>query len=184
MIPKIFVNKTANIYAKNRFLSFVIVVLVIGYCWNSILIMRALRYEKTILIPPHMTGTVEFVQGKPTDNYINELTRRITLLAANYSPATVRKQFDELLVYYAPESFPEAKKQFYSLAGRIEDSQVSSVFYINRYEFKKDSDEIIVYGDNRVFTGSTFVETKSLVYNIKYRVLDGKFEILSFTEKQ
>ena len=146
--------------------------------------MRALRYEKTILIPPQMTGTIEFVQGKPTENYINELTRRVTLLAANYSPATVRKQFDELLVYYAPESFPDAKKQLYSLAGRIEDSQVSSVFYIDRYEYKKDSDTITIFGTNRVFTGSTFVENKSLEYILKYRVLDGKFEILSFSEKQ
>ena len=77
---------------------------------------------------PHMNGTVEFAQGGPSDDYLREIGQRIVSLATTYSPHTARRQFNELLVYYAPEAYAEASARWYSLAGRIEESQVSSVF--------------------------------------------------------
>ena len=181
MNNEIFVSKYAKLFAENRLLKFVIVVLAIAYLYNSTMINRALKYEKTILVPPHMTGTVEFVQGKPTEIYVQDIGRRIVMLAANYSPATARKQFDELLYYYAPESYPDASNSLYSLAGRVEDAQVSSVFFPETFKLKND--HIDVFGNLKQYTGNTFVENKSATYRIAYRIKDGRFEIISLTEK-
>ena len=128
MKTNIFVQKTSNLFVENRLLKFVIVVLSLAVIFNSFMVYRAVKYQRVVLIPPKMTGTVEFVQGKPTDTYLQDMTRRITNLAATYSPPTAREQFEELLFYYAPESYPQASKAWYSLASRVEESQVCSVF--------------------------------------------------------
>ena len=177
----VFVSKSANLFAQNRLLKFIIIVLTIGFLFNSLMVNRALKYQKIVLIPPHMTGTVEFVQGKPTESYINDVCRRVVMLAANYSPATARKQFDELLVYYAPESYPDASKSFYSLAGRVEDAQVSSVFFPETFKIKDNRIEI--FGNIKQFTGNTFIENRSATYTLEYRIINGKFEIMSLIEK-
>ena len=178
----VFVSKAANLFAQNRLMKFVIILLTCGYLFNSLLVNRALKYQKIVLIPPHMTGTVEFVQGKPTETYINDICRRIIMLATNYSPATARKQFDELLVYYAPESYPDASKSLYSLAGRVEDAQVSSVFFPE--SFKPKDDHIEIFGNVRQFTGNTGIENRSATYKLHYKIIDGKCEIISLVEHQ
>ncbi len=176
-----FVSKAANLFAQNRLLKFIILCLAVGYVFNSLLVNRALKYQKIVLVPPHMTGTIEFVQGKPTETYIHDIGRRVVMLAANYSPATARKQFDELLVYYAPESYPDASRSLYSLAGRVEDAQVSSVFFPE--SFKQKENHIDIFGNIKQFTGNTFIENRSATYRLEYKIIDGKFEVVSLLEQ-
>ena len=132
MKANIFVQKTSNLFVENRLLKFSIVVLSLAVIFNSAMVYRSVRYQKVVLIPPKMTGTVEFVQGKPTETYIKDVTRHIANLAGTYSPATARYQFEELLSWFAPESYPQASQAWYSLASRVEESQVSSVFYLEK----------------------------------------------------
>jgi conjugal transfer pilus assembly protein TraE len=176
-----FVSKAANLFAQNRLLKFIILCLTVGYVFNSLLVNRALKYQKIVLVPPHMTGTIEFVQGKPTETYIHDIGRRVVMLAANYSPATARKQFDELLFYYAPESYPDASRSLYSLAGRVEDAQVSSVFFPESFKLKENHIEI--FGNIKQFTGNTFIENRSATYRLEYKIIDGKFEVVSLLEQ-
>ncbi|MFP7756249.1 type IV conjugative transfer system protein TraE [Thermodesulfobacteriota bacterium B35] len=182
MKTDIFLQKSSNLWAENRLLRFVIIILTLTVVINSFMVYRAVRYERVILIPPRMTGTVEFVQGRPTDRYVKDLCRRIVNLAATYSPATARAQFDELLFYYAPESYPAASKEWYSLAGRIEDSGVSSVFYLEKIKIDKDTME--VFGSQRQFAaGDTPLENGSKTYLVKYRIQDGRLYVLSIKEQ-
>ena len=108
MKAEIFLQKTSNLFAQNRLLKFTITILAFTVIFNSAMVYRAVKYQRVVLIPPTMTGTVEFVQGKPSDAYIRDISRRIVNLAATYSPPTARSQFEELLVYFAPEAYPQA----------------------------------------------------------------------------
>ncbi|MCL2791236.1 MAG: type IV conjugative transfer system protein TraE [Desulfobulbus sp.] len=177
-----FLQQSSNLFAQNRLLRFVVVVLSACLVFTSIMTYRAVRYQKVILIPPQMTGTVEFVQGKPTEAYIQDISRRIVSLATTYSPGTARKQFNELLVYYAPESYPEASILWYSLAGRIEESQVNSVFYPQTLTMKDN--RIEVFGDLKQYTGNTRLENTTRTYFLDYQVRDGRFSLLAFREKE
>lgn len=177
-----FLQQSSNLFAHNRLLRFVVIVLSACLAFTSFMTYRAVRYQKVILIPPQMTGTVEFVQGKPTEAYIQDVSRRIVSLATTYSPGTARKQFSELLAYYAPESYPEASALWYSLAGRIEESQVSSVFYPQNLTVK--GNRIEVFGDLKQYTGNTRLENTTRTYFLDYQVRDGRFSLLSFKEKE
>jgi conjugal transfer pilus assembly protein TraE len=128
----IFVQKTSNLFVENRLLKFAVGAMAVAVCFNSLMVYRAVKYQRVVLIPPAMTGTIEFVQGKPTEAYIKDMSRKIVNLAATYSPPTARGQFDDLLSLYTSEAYPEASKSWYSLAGRIEESQVSSTFYLEK----------------------------------------------------
>lgn len=183
MKTNIFIQKTGNLFAENRLLKFSIVVLALAVVFNSFMVYRAVKYQRVVLIPPKMTGTVEFVQGKPTDQYIKDICRRIINLAATYSPPTARAQFEELLSYYAPESYPNASERWYSLAGRVEDSLVSSVFYMERITLKNDSMEL--FGNLQQYaSGNTQLVNSSKTYLINYRLQDGRLYVVSIKEKE
>ena len=177
-----YVQHSSNLFAHNRLLRFVIMVLSACLVFTAFMTYRAVRYQRVILIPPQMTGTVEFVQGKPTDTYIQDIGRRIITLATTYSPHTARKQFNELLVYYAPESYSEASTLWYSLAGRIEESQVSSVFYPQSLSMKDN--RIEVFGDLKQYTGNTRLENTTRTYFLDFQIRDGRFSLLAFKEKE
>ncbi len=181
MRSKIFVQQASNFFFENRVLKFVIVVLALMVSFNSLMVYRAVKYQRVVLIPPELTGTIEFVQGKPTDSYIRDMSRRIVTLATTYSPPTARAQFEELLIYFAPESYPEASKLWYSLASRVEESQVSSVFYLEKIKLVENSVEI--FGNLKQFAGDTPLENTSKTYLIDYRLQDGRFYVVSLKEK-
>ena len=182
MKTTIFLQKASNLYAENRLLKFVTACLSMAVIVNSFMVYRAVKYQRVVLIPPKMTGTVEFVRGKPTDNYIRDMSRRIVNLAATYSPPTARAQFEELLAYYAPESYPQASNSWYSLAGRIEEAKVSTVFYLEKIQLKKNS-TIEVFGKTMQFATNVPIENKSTTYLINYRIDDGRFYVVSLKEK-
>ena len=181
MKTKVFVQQASNLFVENRLLKFVIVILCLAVSFNSLMVYRAVKYQRVVLIPPKMTGTVEFIRGQPTDNYMRDISRRIVTLATTYSPPTARAQFEELLFYFAPESYPEASKLWYSLAGRVEESQVSSVFYLEKIKLAENAIEI--FGNLKQFAGDTPLENTSKTYLIDYRLQDGRFYVVSLKEK-
>lgn len=180
MKAELFVQKASNLFMENRLIKFVIVILALAVAFNSLMVFRAVKYQRVVLIPPKMTGTVEFVQGKPSDDYIRDISRKIVSLATTYSPPTARAQFEELLPYYAPESYPEASRAWYSLASRVEESQVSSVFYLEKIKLNESSIEI--FGNLKQYAGNTPIENTGRTYLIDYRVQDGRFFLVSFQE--
>ena len=182
MRTSVYLQKAGNLFLENRLLKFMIVILAVAVVVNSVLVFRAVKYQRLILIPPTLTGTIEFVQGRPTDRYIRDLVRRIVNLSASYSPATAREQFDELLAFYAPESYPAASTNWYRLASQIEEAHVSSAFYLERITVTGD-DTIEVSGTSHQFTSDTPIETGSDTFLIKYRIQDGRFYLLSLARK-
>lgn len=184
MRMNIFLQKTSNLFTENRLLKFVIVVLGIAVVINSMLVNRAIRYQRVILIPPKLTGNIEFVEGKPSDRYIRDLARRMVSLAATYSPATARNQFDEFLAFYAPEAYPEAAQAWYALAGRVEESQVSTVFYLRNLVLDSKDRRLEFSGDQRQFAEDRLIESGRKTYEARYRIEDGRFYLTAFAEKR
>ncbi|SHO52057.1 TraE/TraK family type IV conjugative transfer system protein [Desulfopila aestuarii] len=176
-----YLQKSSALFDENRLLKFVFVVMSGALCFNSLMTYRAVTYQRTILIPPKMTGEVEFVQGKPTEKYIRDISRTIANLVGTYSPSTARENFEALLYYYAPESFPEASKNWYSLASRAEEGLVSSTFYLQNLHFDEKTIELL--GQLVQYTGNTPLENTTRSYLVDYRIEDGRFYLLAVKEK-
>ncbi len=179
----IFLQKSSNLFAENRLLKLAVVFLCIALAINSFFVYRAVKYQRVILIPPKMTGTVEFVQGKPSDQYVKDLARRMVNLALTYSPANARAQFSELLAMFAPDVYPQASRTWYSLASRIEETLVSSVFYLEKISLDNANKRLEITGMKKQFAEDRAVDEANKTYVIKYRVDAGQFFILSLMEK-
>jgi len=81
-----------------------------------------------------------------------------------------------------PESYPNASETWYSLASRVEESLVCSVFYVERITFNNKTIEI--FGNMRQYAGDTSVlDSISRTYLVDYRINDGRFYIVSIREK-
>ncbi|WP_319548531.1 TraE/TraK family type IV conjugative transfer system protein [Desulfogranum marinum] len=176
-----YLQKSSALFDENKLLKFCFVCLTIAFCYNSLQVHRAVNYQRTILIPPKLTGQIEFIQGKPNEKYIRDISRTIANLAATWSPATVRENFEELLYYFAPESFPQASERWYSLASRAEEGLVSSTFYLEKINF--DNSEIELFGQLVQYTGNTPLENTTRIYLVQYRIDQGRFYVLSIQEK-
>jgi conjugal transfer pilus assembly protein TraE len=177
----IYASKMNNLFSENRLLKFFITMLSVAVIFNSFQVYRAVKYQRVVIIPPKYEENIEFINGKPTSEYINAMARRIAGLAMTYTPATARRQFDELIAYYAPEAFPEGSKAWYSLAGNIEDARTSSVFFIDGITAKGDAVEI--FGTLKQFTGDTQFLGETRTYRLEYRFANGRFQILSYRQK-
>ena len=176
-----YLQKSSALFDENRLLKFCLVCLTIAFCYNSLQVHRAVNYQRTILIPPKLSSEIEFIQGKPNEKYIQDISRTIANLAGTWSPATARENFEELLFYFAPESFPQASERWYSLAGRAEEGLVSSSFYLEKISF--DDSVIELFGQLVQYTGNTPLENTTRTYLVKYRIDQGRFYVLSIQEK-
>lgn len=176
-----YLQKSSVLFDENKLLKFCFVCLTIAFFYNSLQVHRAVQYQRTILIPPKMSGAIEFVEGKPNDKYIRDMSRTIANLAGTWSPATVRENFEELLYYFAPESYPQASERWYSLASRAEEGLVTSAFYLERISL--DDNVIELFGQLVQYTGNTPLENEARTYLVEYRIDQGRFYVLSVQEK-
>ena len=177
----LFTSRMSNLFLENRLLKFVVVVMAAAVIFNSFVVYRAVKYQRVVIVPPKLTENIEFVHGKPNATYVKDVVRNITSLGTTYTPAIARRQFEELLTYYAPEAYPEGSKAWYTLAGMVEDARTSSIFFIQDINLKNDTAEIL--GTLKQFTGDTPFVGETRTYIIQYRFVDGRFQILSFRQK-
>lgn len=180
----IFMQKTSNLYAENRLMKFVIAVIGLAVLVNTYMSYRAFNSQRTILVPPVMNSKVEISGDKASDEYIKQFTRYVSNLALSYNPVAARAQFAELLTMYAPEAYPAAQKAFYNLADTIEMTKVSNSFTIQRMTVEGSKHQIEMQGTNIQFAQDKKVEESTKTYIIEYRIANGRFEILSFKEKE
>ena len=180
----IFLNRKAQHKAENRLLKFFIIVIGAVTLINTVVMMKALNYQKVVILPPNLeTKTV--ISGDSLDEiYVSTFARYISSLAFSYTPATARKQFDELLILYGPEGFPAGKTTFYNLADKVWQTQVTQMYYIARIKVNTQKKRIELEGTRRQYIDDRKVEDGNKNYFIEYAVDNGKFRVVSITEAE
>lgn len=182
MRTRLYLQKAGNLFVENRLLKFSMVVLALAVACNSLFVYQAVNYQRVILIPPKLTSSIEYSRGRPSDLYIRDMARHIISLSTTYSPATARAQFDELLELYAPEAYPASSESWYSLASQIEETRVSSVFYLERITLTTE-ENIELHGTTQQFANDMEIQKSPRCYRIRYRLDNGRFYLLQLEEK-
>jgi conjugal transfer pilus assembly protein TraE len=177
-------QRHSNIKGENRLLKYAGAFIGIGFIANTIVTIYALEHQTTILVPPVINTKLEIVGNSASDEYIRVFGRYSMWLALNYSPATARSQFSELLTLFAPEKYAEVRKAFYVLADTVEMGHVSSVFHITRIKVDRVRNEMEVDGVRRQYANDQLIEEKERSYMIEYRVTDGRFLIGKLYEQE
>ena len=177
-----YLQNSSNKVAENRILKFAVLIIGGVVLFNTVLLSRAMNTARTIIIPPALNTRLEVTQESASEESLRAYARYVMGLAASYTQATARGQFEELLGLYAPESYPEAKKNFYELADRIETAHITSAFYIQQIFIAASSIE--GRGVRKQFVEVTRVDEVVKSYLLHYRIIDGRFTLLNISEKQ
>jgi type IV conjugative transfer system protein TraE len=182
---KLYISQMANIKAQNKLLKFCFILIAGTQLWNSHKIDEAMHYQRTVLIPVGLDSRVTMTADHVSDNYVRTFAREVTNLAFNYNPVAARRQFGELLQYFTPEAFPQAKSAFDSLADTIERAKVSSSFVVAKdIEVDQEKKTITVNGTQRQWVESQFIDTADKTYILNYLMADGHFQLTSIEEKK
>ena len=180
---KLFTSKTANIFAENRMLKFTVLVLLAAVLILSVCVVTAMNRERVILVPPVINSKVMITGDHASDDYLREFTRYVISLALTYNPASARNQFSELLAIYDPAGFPNARKDLYELADRIETTRASSAFHIQSMTNNADGNLVEVQGAKMTYIGEMKADIVQTSYIVEYRFDNGRFILTRLYEK-
>lgn len=183
MLLKRFLQISSNLFAENRLLKFCVVVLTLGFVWNTYKVNDIKDKVRTVVVPPHINSKIEISGSYANESYIKEYVRYVGALLWNYSPATVRGQFSEISVSFHPSVFDAARERLYVLADQIETTRASSVYYISKITNNSDGNFIEVTGNRLLTLQDKSVESKTKSYFILYKIENGRFWIMGVEEK-
>lgn len=179
-----YLERRNNLMAGNTLLKLAVVLLGVGLVANAFITYDVTRRARTIVVPPVVNTTFELSGYRISDDYARLMTRYIMDLATNYTPATARRNFDELLVLYDPDAYGDGKKAFYGLADTVETAHVTGSFFIERMTLDEDKRQILVEGQKRLTANEQRVEEGPETYIIDYANNNGRFAIRNLSRKQ
>jgi len=180
---KLFTGKAANIFAENRMLKFTVLVLLAAVLVLSFCVVTVMNKERVILVPPVINSKVMITGDHASDDYLREFTRYIVSLALTYNSANARNQFSELLAVYDPADFPNARKELYELADKIETTRASSAFHIQSMTNNADRKQVEVQGAKMTYIGEMKADIVQTAYLVEYRFDNGRFILTRLYEK-
>ena len=179
-----YVNITSNLLSENRLLKLAVIVLTLGFIWCAVSIKATKDKIRVVVVPPVLNTKVEISGTWTTDSYVREYMRYVSALAWNYSYATARSQFGELVVSFHPSRFEAAKQELYLLVTQIEKTRASSSFYISKIEHKAEQGVVEVTGNRRVTQNDTTqTENTEKTFVVSYIVENGRFWLTGISEK-
>ncbi|MDO3380356.1 type IV conjugative transfer system protein TraE [Geoalkalibacter halelectricus] len=173
----LFIEKTSNLFAKYRVFLFIVVALCITVAYQATVIAKVSQDARTVIIPAGLDEKVQVTAGSVDDVYKRQMGRYIAGLFLNYTPATARLQFDELLTLFPPERFEDARDELHELAETIESSRLTSTFHISKIEGV--GNKINVEGVRRLLVSGQQTENERRKYVMTYAVANGKFYLVS-----
>lgn len=174
----VFLNRTANLLAENRLLKFAILVIAASNVLFGYLSLRAVSYQKVILVPFGFEKKIEVRGNSLSESYVLEVARVTFDLALNYSPATVRSQYELLLTMWDPETYPEYRRRFSALQEEATTGKLVSVFIPE--SIRHDPARRIVRASGKrllLLENEKVVESKAAEYAFSYRVRAGRIFI-------
>ena len=184
MNVNLYLKKTDNLFAENRLLKFVIVLMTIAVCFSFISVNKALNHQQTIIIPPNFDQRLEIKGDNVNDDYLKMYTRYILDLLLNYTPKNIKYNFNDLLSFATPELYPELQKNLLKIEDNVDKLRVSSIFYPSQIIIDREKHIITIGGVRRQFANLSQIEETRRNYYLKYQIDNGRFYIGNIQEQE
>jgi conjugal transfer pilus assembly protein TraE len=168
---KKYLSKFDKIQASNKVLTLFVFIIGGLVVINIFVTISIATNEKTVLVPMGLNAKAEISENKADLQYLRQSARYVLGLLLNYSPATVKPQYEELLLVYDSESYPAARTRLFNLADAVKTSQISSIFMPQTFSVDQSNSWLKVQGARKIYkddrTSTNTMETYQIFYKIK-----------------
>ena len=181
---KRYLNEHANLVGENRFLKFVLALVVVSNIIFGILSYKAVKFRTTVLVPFGLNEKITVADRVVDERYLLFLARNVFDLALNYTPATVESQYEILLSIMTPRAYKKYKPVFSRFVDQAKSVKLVSVFVPEKIEHDPNNHVVKAQGYRMLLLeGENVVEHKRVVQVFKYRVNTGFVFIDEFGEE-
>jgi conjugal transfer pilus assembly protein TraE len=182
MDPAKFVSEQKKLAGSNATLKIMVAALFVGLIVNAFVSYSMSKRVRTVILPPVVSDRIELSGVTFSDAYLRVMARYIMGLARNYTPSSVRGNFDELLALFDPSVYAENKTRLYTLASTIETARVTSVWTPDTISWNEGKREIVVRGSRKEYVGEQKTSDAQESYAIGYSNSNGRFGILRIAQ--
>ncbi len=175
-----YLNEYKNTVHRSNLLKGVIALLIAGIVAQGITIAY-MSLNTSIIVIPNIQR--KFVINKTNANkaYMTVMITHIVNLYENYTAASAKRQFDDLLAYFNPSDYHNLQSYIVSRLANIKQYDISSWFVINKIKIHlKTQNTAVVIGYKKTFMTNSLVSTKQIAILIHYTFSNHIFSVSDF----
>lgn len=180
----LFVSQNSNLFAQNRLLKFVVVLIGLCELFNVYTLQKVKNDQMVVLLPRGLDEKTQVSKQYLDDAYIKAFSKDVIQTAFTFHPLNVRSQFEDVLTLFAPEAYQEAYAHFYDLAETMSKANISSVVHILTITIDPRKSVVEVQTVNTKYKEDKRLEQKQRKYVIKYTVRNARMYVLGITEQE
>ncbi len=178
MFEKYYRNILAVREAENRILRLGLFLVILSNLWLGWYVYRATRQHVVVFQPVGYCQKFKVGTRTPDRTYLLVMARFIVDSLLNYTPSTVRKQYEAVLALFDPSTYERYKKLYADFVDEAETASLTSTFTIYSIKVSDRRPEIHVRGRRVLYLRDSPVKQADETYMIRYRYDYGTFRIV------
>ena len=171
-----------KVQASNKVLTLIVIVIGTLVVFNIFATLSIVTNERIILVPPGLQSQVQISESKVDEQYLIAYSRYILGLLLNYTPITIKSQYEELLLQYDSSSYPIARTVLFNLVDTTMTSGASSTFMPQRFVVDQSKSIIKIQGGRKIYKDDRSSINSMQVYQISFKVYNSKVFITELKE--
>lgn len=140
------------------------------------------RSTQVIPLPCGVTESVTVGAHTVSVSYLSEMTRYLTMLRFNYTPATIASQSERVLQYVDGQAYGQFKEKWAEETETAEADDISMSFSPLETRVNAADWTVCVDGDLIETVGKVPLGTRRVTVVVKYRYANGQLRVLSMVE--
>lgn len=177
-----YIEKIDNKTAENRLLKFVVCVIGISSVISMFMAFAALKFTKTIILPPVVDRRIEISGNDANDDYFKMYGKYIVNLLMNYTPPTFADQSKDLLALCTPGFYPSMETKIREISDGVQKLSITSVYHPSKIVIDRHQKRLTITGNREQTAKGTLVQQGVKIYIISYEFDNGRFFITDLSE--
>lgn len=183
MKKEVLENMMAGLLGENRFLKLVLAVIALSNVLFGYMAMRAVSYRTTVLVPFGLSEKVVVSDRVVSQKYLLYMAREVFDLALDYTPPTVRKQYELLLTIISPKTYRRYEKLFKKFVDEAEVGKLVSVVLIDEIKHDPEQKMVVMQGQRLLMLeAGDAMERKAVRYAFSYEIRQGRLFVIDIGE--
>lgn len=175
-------SRLDRLSSSNRSLLLIVLIIGISVWINILTTISLISKENFILVPPGLQTQAGIQKDKADEQYLIASTRSVLNLLLNYTPATIKDQYEELLMLYDADTQPATRTQFYNLVENAKMASVSSLFVPQKFVVNQAESWIKALGGRKLYRQDLTEPPQTAVFQINYKIQNYRFIVKDIKE--